>query len=297
VIALLANPAVTAPQLSVIGGLHAGVTLALDGPGYRIGTDVDSDILLADSGVLPGHAMLRFKGRGIAVEAVAGDVQVGERTVARGTGYRCPLPVQLQIGQALLQISAPQPLAAPLPPTLLWAQRHLPLLAMAAVTLTVGLYSAMSVSQSAPQPQVNLAALEAPVPPPASEQDVAQALRQQLSEARLPMLSVTAEDNYLRVSGELDADQRARWGSVQQWFDSHYGHDYLLHNAVTLRAPMAQPRVRIQGVWLGDKPYVVGERGERLYPGAAMAEGWVLQRIEPEQLVLSRNGNEFKLSL
>lgn len=296
-IALLANPSVTAPQLSVIGGLHSGVTLALDGPVYRIGTDVDSDILLGDAGVVPGHVLLRFKGRNVAIEAVAGDVLVGERTVASGTGYRCPLPVQLQIGQALLQISAPQPQAAPLPPVLLWTQRHLPLLAMGAVTLTVGLYSAMSVSQSAPDTQANLATLAAPATAPATQQDVAQALRQQLSDARLPMLSVTAEDNYLRVSGELDADQRARWGSVQQWFDSHHGHNHLLQNAVTLRAPMAPPRVRIQGVWLGEKPYVVGERGERLYPGAAMAEGWVLQRIEPEQLVLSRNGNEFTLSL
>lgn len=297
-IALLANPHVIAPQLRVTGGLHTGVALALNEPVYRIGTDADSDILLGDPGVLPGHVLLRFKGRGVAIEAVAGDVQVGERIVACGTGYRCPLPVELKIGQALLQISAPHQQTTALPPALLWGQRHLPVLAMAAVTLMVGLYSAMSVSQSAPAaPQVGLATTTEPGAAPATEQQVLEALRERLVEARLPMLSVNAQDNYLRVSGELDPDQRARWGTVQQWFDSHYGQSHLLQNAVTLRAPLAQPRVRIQGVWLGDKPYVVGERGERLYPGAAMADGWVLQRIEPEQLVLSRNGSEFNLSL
>ena len=42
---------------------------------------------------------------------------------------------------------------------------------------------------------------------------------------------------------------------------------------------------------------ILGERGERLYPGAALADGWVLQRIESDRLILARQGRTFELTL
>jgi hypothetical protein len=55
--------------------------------------------------------------------------------------------------------------------------------------------------------------------------------------------------------------------------------------------------VHFQAVWLGPQPYVINERGRRLYPGAGLDDGWVLQRIENDRVVLVRDGRQFELTL
>ncbi len=71
----------------------------------------------------------------------------------------------------------------------------------------------------------------------------------------------------------------------------------MLNPRVAVRADAARPRVRFQAVWFGANPYVINDSGKRLYPGAALADNWVLERIENNQVILARGEERFTFTL
>ena len=85
--------------------------------------------------------------------------------------------------------------------------------------------------------------------------------------------------------------------SVQQAYDARFAQQVVLHPNVVARAEIAKPRVRFQAVWFGEKPYVINESGKRLYPGAALADDWTLERIERDQVILARGEERFTFTL
>lgn len=125
----------------------------------------------------------------------------------------------------------------------------------------------------------------------------AEALRAQLRQAGLEGLQVEDAGNHLVVSGNFSAQQHSDWQTVQRWFDQRYGsHQVLISNATPSVEP-DRPAFRFQAVWLGDNPYVINATGERLYPGAALSEGWILAEIAADGLTLRRGADEMSLTL
>lgn len=125
----------------------------------------------------------------------------------------------------------------------------------------------------------------------------AEALRAQLRQAGLEGLQVEDAGNHLVVSGSFGAQQHSDWQTVQRWFDQRYGsHQVLISNATPSVEPN-RPAFRFQAVWLGDNPYVINATGERLYPGAAISEGWILAEIAADGLTLRRGADEMSLTL
>ncbi|QEM82566.1 FHA domain-containing protein [Halomonas binhaiensis] len=125
----------------------------------------------------------------------------------------------------------------------------------------------------------------------------AEALQNRLTEAGLDKLKVEDAGNHLVVSGEFAPHQHADWQAVQRWFDESYGsRQVLISNAMPGVTP-DHPDFRFQAVWLGDNPYVIGDNGERLYPGAALQQGWVLAEIANDRLTLRRGEDEMFLTL
>nr|WP_300311855.1 EscD/YscD/HrpQ family type III secretion system periplasmic domain-containing protein [Halomonas sp.] len=125
----------------------------------------------------------------------------------------------------------------------------------------------------------------------------AEALQNRLTEAGLNDLQVEDAGNHLVVSGEFAPHQHADWQAVQRWFDESYGsRQVLISNAMPGVTP-DHPDFRFQAVWLGDNPYVIGDNGERLYPGAALQQGWVLAEIANDRLTLRRGEDEMFLTL
>lgn len=282
------------PELNVLSGPHAGAVVALESSVCRIGAHEDCDIVLRDPQIHATHLTVHVHRRFLAIEATGGDVMVGDVRVAQGHGYRCSLPVQLSVGHTALRLSHP-PGSEPSrsAATARWA-----LLAMACLLIVVG-YLWRPWTEAAPALAVDGAAPTADARPAiASAQPQAlAALRERLDQAGLQPLSIETQGNTLRVSGLVDSDQRTRWIEVQSWYDRTWGNAPVLRNDVLPAPPLVPPRVHFQAVWLGPQPYVLGERGERLYPGAALADGWVLQRIEHDRLILARQGKEFELTL
>lgn len=286
--------------LNVLEGVHQGVSLPLDMAACSIGAGQQADLVLGDAGVAELHVTLRLSARQVAVEALGGDVRViiegRETQVSKGSGYRARLPFELVVGQARLRLDAPAGEGeAPAPVwngTLQW---------MTAIVFMFICAGALAVLREDAAPVSAGMAVEMSPAEPKTARPSLDALRARLERdtqaAGLEGLSITALDGQLRARGSLTAEQQQRWSELQRSFDGQHGRYTPLHSDVSLREPGEQPRVRFQAVWFGDNPYVINAGGARLYPGAALEDGWTLERVEADQVVLARGDERFAFTL
>jgi hypothetical protein len=294
------TPGKTAPLLSITHGLHQGVCLALDKTAYIIGSGATADLLLSDNGIAERHMALRFADGQVAVEALGGEVTVIARhareiRIPVGSGYRSRLPLDIRLGAASLTLSdaAGQPMAQP------GATRGVNprwLIAGVLMFLCLGAF-AFRAQPVTPLPLADsqppaVAAMHAP-----STAEARAWLEAQLAAAGLSQIKVSDRDGQLYLKGSYDPANKRQWMNVQQAFDGHFGQQRILHTDVVARAEVARPRVRFQAVWFGPNPYVVNENGKRLYPGAALADDWTLERIENDEVILARGEERFTFTL
>ncbi|MFC3282187.1 SctD/MshK family protein [Litchfieldella rifensis] len=130
-----------------------------------------------------------------------------------------------------------------------------------------------------------------------SDDTPAEALKQQLAQAGLDNLHVEDAGNHLVVSGEFAPNRYNDWQSVQRWFDQRYGSSQVLISNARPGLTPEKPEFQFQAVWFGENPYVIDARGERLYPGASLPEGWVLSDIKDNRVTLRRGDDRFSLTL
>lgn len=283
-------------RFQVATGAHAGASLTLADERYRVGSDVSCDVVLSDAVIAAEHFVLQpAKRKGLRIEAVGADLYVNETFVEQGCGYAGQLPLTIRVGEVLIQLTA---CAADRPRTPLrsWLDRRAAVAAgsVAGIAMCLFPFIAMSGGSSPEEPEQPAPVRSLEV---SSVADPTEQLRAKLADAGLQSLRMEAQGSYLQVTGVLDAEAMPRWREVQRWFDQTYGHSHLLHGAVSQAKPIEPPRVQVQAIWSGKDPYVIGENGQRLYPGAALEGGWVLGSIEADRLLLRRNGSEFVLTL
>lgn len=299
-------PGKSIPLLSITRGLHQGVSLSLDKATYIIGSADHADLLLSDAGIAERHLALRFSGGQVAVEALGGELIVTGRhgrtvNIPVGSGHRAQLPLEIRLGEACLTLTDPHQVQAPLPDDVPVSRRKPQLiLALLLMFLCVGAFAfrgqavaPTGISTRDQLPTATSVNGQSAVTP-------AQArawLEQQLVSANLTQIKVSETDGQLGVQGSYDPARKAQWMSVQQAYDGRFGQQVVLHPNVVPRAEMAKPRVRFQAVWFGPNPYVVNESGKRLYPGAALADDWTLERIENNQVILARGEDRFTFTL
>jgi hypothetical protein len=298
-------PGKSIPLLSITQGLHQGVCLSLDQACYVLGSAVDADLVLSDAGIAERHLALRFSSGQVAVEAVGGDVIVigrhaREINVPMGSGHRARLPLQIRMGEACLTLTDPAEPGSPVVDAVpLW--RRKPQWALALLLMLLGVSAFAFRGQPVAPP--GIAPSEQSLSASSHNSRAATAaqargwLEQQLADANLTQIKVEEVDGQLGVRGSYDPARKSQWMTVQQAFDSRFGQQVMLHTNVAAGAEIARPRVRFQAVWFGANPYVVNESGKRLYPGAALADDWTLERIENNQVILARGEDRFTFTL
>ncbi|NWA86864.1 FHA domain-containing protein [Pseudomonas sp. D2002] len=281
-----------APTLTVTGGLHQGSSLVLDQPVYTLGADLAADLVLSDPGIAGLHLRLRFEGDQVAVEALGGDVLLsGNVRIPHGSGHRARLPVQLRLGAAGVSLALPEGAQKPSDarrPFTPW---------IVAIVLLFLCAGALAVRNDAPIAQTAVTAADVPALKKPSRELAKTWLEQQLQAAHLEAIKVTNANGQLSAVGSFEHSQKPQWLALQQAFDQRYGQQIVLNPRVAVRADAARPRVRFQAVWFGTHPYVINDSGKRLYPGAALADNWVLERIENNQVILARGEERFTFTL
>ncbi|MFC6340078.1 hypothetical protein GIR22_02545 [Pseudomonas sp. CCM 7891] len=292
------------PVLGITRGLHQGGCLPLDKPIYILGCAENADLLLSDAGIAERHMALRFTDGQVAVEAIGGDVFVcgprgREILIPAGKGHRAHLPVGIRIGEACLTLhrdtACLEPIAAPARASA-WQRKPRWIIALLLMFLCVGAFA----FRGEPQALNTADKAAALAVPHESTQTVVQArawLEQQLARSGLHQIKVSEVDGQLSAHGSYGPTQKSQWLGLQQAFDSHFGQQVMLLPGVVARNEIAKPRVRFQAVWFGDNPYVINDNGERLFPGAALADNWILERIENHEVILARGEERFTLTL
>jgi Inner membrane component of T3SS, cytoplasmic domain/Inner membrane component of T3SS, periplasmic domain len=297
------TPLLEGVVFEVVRGLHDGVRVMLESGVYRLGSTAEADIVLRDAGVVPGHAVLGVQRGNVRLEATGGNVGIGSQTVLKGHGCRLRLPLEFSIGEACLRLSHVEPQSGGRSP---WA-----VTALAVGSVCVIALLALGFLREEGKARVELAPPSAPTTrlassdPAAGLAALARSEREQvvdprtleraqlevaahLKDAKIHMLRVNVEDGRLTVSGILLAHERAKWSEIQYWFDQTYRGRLGLTANFTENKP---PNLQLRAVWFGDRPYVITADGQHFNQGAVLDDGWVVQEIAQDHLLLAKDGD------
>jgi hypothetical protein len=312
------------PELEVVGGYHTGVTLALDEGSYSIGSTPDADIVLRDPGVATEHALLRIEGHSVRIEALGGDLAVGDDLITQGHGCKLRMPIEIAMGAARLRLSHPGGAESRLFAGQLQSVGRFvssrPLATAGGViccALAISLAARQApepakVAENTPEPKLaltktayysdvdSLGKLGAKATTDPSNyltvEEASAQLVAKLKSLNIQSLKVSTGDRRVLVSGSLTKREAAAWNSVQQWFDETYSGRVVLTANVAVGEAKSTPNLRLQAIWFGERPYVITEEGAHFYEGALLDNGWVLQRIAEDRIVLEREGEQLALT-
>lgn len=283
-------------KLFVLSGLHAGAMAPLGGKTrYRVGSDIAGDIVLRDADVASHHVTIELENEVIRFESHADGVLVDKRLqVPKGHLCEPRLPFSFSIGNVNMRVAQDdEKKKSFLNVSQLKRKALFPVgLVMFCTFFIMMLYIPGMAGESGGREKLisrpELFVQDVPI------ETVRQELSVLLDESGLSNLKVQGNNSQLIVSGELASQEKSRWNNIQVWFDRTYGASYLLRSNLT---EMQAPKVIIKAVWLGEFPYFIDEQGVRRYPGDIMADGWVLEKINIQELVLAKNGRQHILRL
>ncbi|WP_415791619.1 FHA domain-containing protein [Bordetella tumulicola] len=282
--------------LHIASGMHAGARTRIhENVKYRLGADLDGDLVVRDEGVAPCHMTVEVSNGCVRLESYAESVLIdGLRKLPMGHIAESRLPCRFSIGSVQLRIEddvsgvGRHDRLARLP----WRRglyANAWLLGLVCLG-AMGGYLLLPESGAAKNAQAGTKPDTAHVRLPApTAQEVRRALQSRLQVAGLQDMAVQVDGSVAEVRGVLPDHSKARWQAVQEWFDLRYGSRYLLRSKMV---DVEVPKVAITAVWLGKRPYIVDVEGERHYQGTMLNEGWMLKSIDKRQIVLVRGGQE-----
>jgi hypothetical protein len=312
--------------LLIESGLHAGVVQRLTPGIYTLGSELEADIVLSDAAVQPLHLMLELDRHGLRLEPLKGSVTIdGESASLEPGGERhLALPAAFTVGDARIQVTAPADLVRDT------KRKRMAAAAMGlAVVGVVGLYTfgpladAVTVADPTTMAMTDQTGptrsddgmmataaldqgdnvLEAPtqdvaaahIPKVDMDQAAAQ-LRERLAAASLADIDVIHAGDRLIAKGSAEPSKMSDWQSVQMWFDGAFAGDVLLVANVEPAEKEEPPKLAIEAVWTGDEPYLMAG-GRRFYQGASVGDGWTVERIGTDEIILRRGDQSFSLTL
>lgn len=298
----------------VTRGLHGGAKLNLDDGPCTIGSSIDCDIVLKDAGIAPTHVRLRRKGGQIELDAVGGDINLpGGQVVPMGHGRRFRLPLTVTVGSAEIRLGGDgQPQVGPAVTRRSGVAAAALMVAAIAVLIVWNNFSVAQAERSNQEDLegapglTQLASLdgtgqdivgsiqggqqETSRPVSATLGQAEQQLRSHLDQSGLGQLDIRSEPGRLIASGTVAKELSAAWTNVQAWFDQTYGGNILLVSNVAIVGVGDVPRLALQAIWYGDKPYIIAADGARYYEGAFIDDGWAIKQISETSLLLVKEG-------
>jgi hypothetical protein len=297
------SPTVT---LFVLEGPNAGTVQKLAPAAYRVGSGLDSDIVLADETLAPVHALIDIGRHRVRIEPLAGAVAVPGRAGMTEPGgvLTLPLPAELTLGSSRIV------LRSPVEATVGGSRLRAVTVTIALLVILGGLSgialssggsgsdaptASQAVAPEAGKPVVQTAAL-APVVP--RQQTPQEALQDRIDAAHLEGVTLSAKGSRIVASGRLSAADMAQWREIQAWFDRTFAASALLSSEVATGAGSGAPEIVIQAVWTGDNPYLITHTGSKYFEGADLGGGWSVDKIRADAVTLrSRAGQTFVMAL
>jgi hypothetical protein len=285
---LVANDAVW--RFKIAGGPNSGASVALAPGRYRLGSDAANDIVLADPDVSPSHAVLDLASDRAGITALAPGVVLQRRRLGTGrtTALKCGTVVTL--GATRLLVGGPGGLA----------RRHRKVPGSICVALA-GLVGAGAAYHGATPVAVGAAQADPPAASGTSSVTLARAaadFREHLTSARLASgVQVSASDGVVLATGSILPQDRTGWLDAEKWFDGHLGGRYALADRVRTEVPSELPKLEVAAVSMAPVPNVITRDGQHYTIGAVLQNGWCIDRITPNDIILRSGAREIHITL
>ena len=283
--------------LSVLSGPHCGAHLKLSGQNITISGADDSDYILSEfqSGALQvvfdkNRVRIRFKPVSVGAKiSINGTRGLGEKTSS------IPLPclVELPEGTRLHLWKIPQRSVSTIKRWVLTVGVVMIAFLSAAMYVSKALApnSAIDAIASAETDNVEkvvdtFMAPAAPIPvtPQPSALEVVSELELYADSVDLASLIIMAEEGIIRISGDIRPDQERAWFDFRQRAETSFGIPIVSTVKVAeFNAPLA-----VTSVWVGDAPFVVTRDGRRHMIGDLVGDGWVIDTITLDAVLLVR---------
>ncbi len=290
--------------VEVEGGILDGVRTNLDCRRCRVGTSMESNVILFDKGIEDEHAELHFKssifGPVVSVRALGPEVLVAGKILKsqEATDYLA-LPLKLSINGVTLNFSPRTESKRTISPKLLKTWRYLSKTAIVCLLL-LGLtlfsnyqkFDLRVAPKAAPSPYKVVQSDDASSKRLA---DVAEAVQVKLTELRLTDYVTATVDNSgaVALAGSLTAEKQSSWHAFRQWYD-------LSNNPVLLSKVSVAPNLnnfpRIASVKLSDPARIQLSNGGQLSVGDEVVDGHILKSIEPTHIIVTVRGEDLRIS-
>jgi type III secretion protein D len=320
-------------ELSVQSGLHVGVRQGLAAGTYLVGRSMEADVVLMDDCLAPLHARLALEADGCEVESTADNVVLngiilgaGETRIARypadivlnGVQLRCtrrPGKIRFAflrhgLGAAailicLILLLQGFPAGADKVTgngDYVTAQRPKSLGCesdcFSRYQKRAGVSPNAKPAQASLSDQGNTGRVGAgPGASPATLKDAADGLRQRLLAAGLTTVEIVSDTTAITARGSIDSAALGKWRDIEQWFDRTFGIAIVLTSQVEAKSLSPSAPLTVQAIWAGAGPYVIDGRGQKLFAGAVISDGWIVDRIEQNRVVLRRGADLLAVSL
>jgi type III secretion protein D len=277
-------------RFEIADGPNAGATAVLAPGRYRLGSDAANEIVLADPGVSPSHAVLDIGHERADITPLAPGILVQRRRLHAGRPSPLKCGAVVTLGATRLRVAGPR--TAP------WPHRAMP---VTLCLVVLGLAGAGAAYHGATPSAVG--AMPDDQLPGGS--GTAMTLARAVADFRahlagttlLPGLRIAGADGLVLAAGSVLPQDRGNWLEAQKWFDTHLGSRYALADQVNVATPAELPKLDVAAVSMAPVPNVITRDGQHYTVGAVLRDGWSIARITPENIILRSGGREIRITL
>jgi Inner membrane component of T3SS, cytoplasmic domain/Inner membrane component of T3SS, periplasmic domain len=280
----------TAWRFEIADGPNAGASVVLLPGRYRLGSDAANDIVLADPDVSPSHAVLDLARDRADIIALAPGVLLQRRGLEtdRPNALKCGAIITL--GATRLRVAGP-----PVP-----SRRHHKALVPISLILLGMAGAGIAYGGATPVP-IRAMQIAGAVDEATDGATLARAVaefRAHLADIHSPFdLEVSASDGVVLATGTILPQDRTAWLAAEKWFDDHVKGQYALANRVRVAASAGPPQLDVAAVSMAPVPNVITRDGQHYTVGAVLADGWSIDSITPDNIILRSGGRTVRITL
>ena len=289
-------------RLDVIEGPNRDAALLLPAGLHRIGAAANADIMLADPASEAPHVSLALDEDGEArLRAEAPGARFAGRALPPGRARRATGGGELRLGGTVIRLSPPARVIARQRAerrNLRW--RIGAVVGAAMLVTTLGAFGPRLLSDGSSARPVRATETTARIPARPDPAAARAALVQRLEAAGLGPDRLRVSDGAggaLLVEGRLNPEETARFAELRRWYDAAHGAGPALVPRLGVDIAPARPGLRIRAVSLAPVPYLIASDGEKYGEGAVLEDGWVVESIDREQVVLRRGSETMAVTL
>jgi hypothetical protein len=290
------------PLLLVEGGIHRSAAVEVPVGESDVGSDAANHVVVSDLPA-PTAFRLRWDGRSLVLSAVGCDADVDGKALCRGRDRRLERSSSLVVGGIAFRLKLPMTADTAGSGSLFRGSRSLGAGFAAGVAGIAALAgTALIAAPSLPAPSMRFAdgaremtggsaaKVEATATQATHARDSAALLkdfRQQLASVGVSEVSVNIQsDGAVEAVGRIVPAKGEAWRAAVRWFDTAAAGRAVLVDRVNVAAAAAS--LQVQAVYTGLTPYVIDGEGQKLFIGASLPDGSVIQKIESESVLLKR---------